>query len=584
MDAEEARSGRHSQATPGFVADSPVAPGAILAGRYRVERILGAGGMGVVVAARHVQLESAVAIKFLLPHALSNPEVVARFAREARAAVRIQSEHVARVIDVGALETGAPYMVMEYLQGCDLAALVGSRGALPIGEAADYILQACEAIAEAHSLGIVHRDLKPANLFLIGRPDGSSLVKVLDFGISKTLGSSSAAMTGTMTVLGSPYYMSPEHMSSSKNVDHRTDIWALGAILHELLTGQVPFKADTLAQLCLMVVQQPPPRLRSLRPDAPPGLEALIRKCLEKDRDRRFPHVGDFALALGEFAPARSRVSVERAMNVLCSRGNAIDASQTDPSTYYGGTQSLALNTAAWGHTKASPAAGSGKWIAGAAAILMLGAGGGGFWLMSTRRAPAPTTASSSSAANSSTPREPCRACQGSATGLGAGRKYARWRRRQEPNRGRWRSRRCRRSRRRWQSPRSSARGAYSRFRLSTAPRRAESGPADRPHPEPSPAPDRSRRARHPALLLPAPSRPPPRRQPRKIPGSWSASRAFERSARCTPRGGPATDCAADYCPASVKPHAGETIDTPDPMAKTKLPPTRAIDRAPGVE
>src|SRR6185369_9371107 len=159
--------------------------GDVVAGKYRVERVLGKGGMGVVVAAEHTVLRQKVAIKFLLPEAMQRKGAAERFEREARAASAIQNEHVARVTDVGVLETGAPYMVMEYLTGKDLGELIRERGKLPIPEAVDYLLQASEAIAEAHALGIIHRDLKPANLFVTTRPDGTPLVKVLDFGLSK---------------------------------------------------------------------------------------------------------------------------------------------------------------------------------------------------------------------------------------------------------------------------------------------------------------------------------------------------------------------------------------------------------------
>src|ERR1051326_8983161 len=182
----------------------PVKEGGVLAGKYRVERVLGVGGMGVVVSALHLQLDERVALKFLLPDALENQEAVARFQREARAAVKIKSEHVARVSDVGQLENGAPYMVMEYLEGSDLSDVLKQRGSLPVEEAVQYVLEACEAIAEAHALGIVHRDLKPSNLFLAKRPDGRSIVKVLDFGISKVRasgGMADAAMTKTSSVM-----------------------------------------------------------------------------------------------------------------------------------------------------------------------------------------------------------------------------------------------------------------------------------------------------------------------------------------------------------------------------------------------
>jgi serine/threonine-protein kinase len=257
---------------------APVQKGDLLAGKYRVDRVLAAGGMGVVVAAHHIHLDEKVAIKFLLPHMLGDGETVERFGREARAAVKIKSEHVARVSDVGTLEDGAPYIVMEYLEGADLAAWLAERGPLPVEQAVEFVLQACEAMAEAHGLGIVHRDLKPANVFVIRRPDGALSVKVLDFGISKTTGIAGsrgdAAMTKTSALMGSPLHMSPEQMRSSRDVDSRSDIWSLGVILYELLTGSPPFTADTMPELVLRVVQGAPPApLRRRRPDAPPALE-----------------------------------------------------------------------------------------------------------------------------------------------------------------------------------------------------------------------------------------------------------------------------------------------------------------------
>jgi serine/threonine-protein kinase len=302
---------------------APVNAGDVLAGKYRVERVLGMGGMGVVVAAKHMHLDQRVALKFLLPDLATNAETVARFAREARAAVKIQSEHVGRVIDVGTLDSGSPYMVMEYLEGSDLSDVLRSRGPLPWQEAIDYVLQACEAIAEAHVSGIVHRDLKPANLFLIRRADGSPCIKVLDFGISKALesdGRSGPALTQTSALMGSPKYMSPEQLKSSRDVDARTDIWALGIILYELLSGEGAFRADTAPQLYVSIIQDPPQPLR--RPDLPPGLDAIIFRCLEKDPARRFQTVADLARALGDFAPPQSRVSIERVSRIMASRSD----------------------------------------------------------------------------------------------------------------------------------------------------------------------------------------------------------------------------------------------------------------------
>ncbi len=288
----------------------------IVAGKYRVDRVLGQGGMGVVLAVWHLQLEERAAIKIMLPGAAMNAEAVARFLREARAAAKIQSEHVARVRDVGTLENGQPYMVMEYLEGHDLSGVIANRGALPFDEAISYLLQACEALAEAHSIGIVHRDLKPGNLFLTQRRDGSPLVKVLDFGISKVTGAaasdSDAAKTKTSALMGSPLYMSPEQMTSSRDVDARSDIWALGVILYELVAGRVPFDGETLPQVCGSILSGPTPSVRSVRPDLPPELDAILMRCLEKRPDQRYASVADFAQALMPLAPRSSLVSVER--------------------------------------------------------------------------------------------------------------------------------------------------------------------------------------------------------------------------------------------------------------------------------
>jgi serine/threonine-protein kinase len=291
----------------------PVAPGDVLAGKYRVERVLGAGGMGVVVQATHLELDERVAMKFLLPHAVESAEAAARFVREARAAVKIKSEHVARVTDVGRLENGSPYIVMEFLQGADLSAVL-QRGPLPLEDAIDFVLQASDAMAEAHASGIVHRDLKPSNLFMSMRSDGTPIIKVLDFGISKVNvpDTSDAGLTRTTTIMGSPFYMSPEQMRSSKDVDHRTDIWALGVILYELLTGTQPFNGETLPQLVAAILAEPPQPLRARRPEVPPDLEAVVLHCLEKDRDRRFQSIGAMTQALVNFAPRRSRHTAER--------------------------------------------------------------------------------------------------------------------------------------------------------------------------------------------------------------------------------------------------------------------------------
>ncbi|CAN5771148.1 hypothetical protein BH09MYX1_BH09MYX1_44180 [soil metagenome] len=299
---------------------SPVAPGQILAGKYRVDRVLGIGGMGVVVAATHLQLDERVAIKFLLPEALESRDTVARFAREARAAVKIKNEHVARVSDVGTLDDGSPYMVMEYLDGSDLSAVIAERGALPVADAVDYLLQGMEAIAEAHSLGIIHRDIKPSNLFLTRSSDGRALVKVLDFGISKVDSRGAmteAALTRTSSIMGSPLYMAPEQMVSTREVDARADVWALGIVLYELLARHAPFLGESMTELCARILQEPPAPLRLSRPDISPDLESVILRALQKDRSHRYASVADFATSLAPFAPAHAQLSIERIVRLV---------------------------------------------------------------------------------------------------------------------------------------------------------------------------------------------------------------------------------------------------------------------------
>ena len=301
---------------------SPIEAGSILAGKYRVERTIGTGGMGVVVEATDTRLERRVAIKFLLPEYAEHAEAASRFMREARAAVKIKSDHSARVIDVGTLENGSPYMVMEYLEGADLAQILERDGVLSVEDAALYIIQACEAVAEAHSHGIVHRDLKPANLFLAQQPDGSLRIKVLDFGISKVAETQKDhSLTRTSSMMGSPLYMSPEQMRSTRNVDLRTDIWALGVIFYEMITGGLPFIANSVPELSAKVLLEEHEPLSSRRPDLPLALERVVARALCKSPTDRFPSIAEFAMELLPFAPHRARHNVERITKVLAAAG-----------------------------------------------------------------------------------------------------------------------------------------------------------------------------------------------------------------------------------------------------------------------
>jgi len=266
--------------------------------KYRVESVLGVGGMGAVVAARHLKLDQVVAIKVLLPDKLEEPEFVARFEREARASASIQSDHIVKVTDVGTLDSGTPYLIMERLEGEDLQTLLRLRRSLPIDEALEIVMQTCEVLSEAHALGIVHRDLKPANLFCVPRPDGRPFVKVLDFGISKLMGEELTAVHGLM---GSPAYMSPEQIRAAESVDARADIWAIGVVLYEMLTGFVPFNARTLPGILTSIAIQPAPPIRRFRLDVSPGLESVVQKCLEKDPSNRYASANELMDALAPF-------------------------------------------------------------------------------------------------------------------------------------------------------------------------------------------------------------------------------------------------------------------------------------------
>ncbi|HQP37884.1 MAG TPA: serine/threonine-protein kinase, partial [Polyangiaceae bacterium] len=299
--------------------DLPVSPGDVIDGKYRVESIVGVGGMGYVVAATHVELSQPVAIKFLLPDFAGNPEAVARFQREAQSAARIRNEHVARVFDIGRMSGLGPYLVMEYLVGSDLAAELQDWKCMSVQDAVDLLMQACEGTAEAHALGIVHRDLKPANLFIVRGRGGEPNVKLLDFGISKTLpteGQAPVDLTATTSVMGSPSYMSPEQIRSSKLVDYRTDVWALGVILFEMLAGVTPFEADSVQGMCAAIAADPVRSLRALRSDIPEELAAVVMQCLEKDPAKRVQHVADLATAIAPFGSDAARRGAQRILRI----------------------------------------------------------------------------------------------------------------------------------------------------------------------------------------------------------------------------------------------------------------------------
>jgi eukaryotic-like serine/threonine-protein kinase len=287
-------------------------PGAVIDGKYRVDGVIAEGGMGVVVQATQMQLERLVAIKFLKPAMLSDARVVERFEREARLAAKIPSEHVVRVHDVGHHPTAGPYMVMELLYGQDLAGLL-QHGPLQVPQAVDYLLQACDALTHAHAQRIVHRDLKPENLFLAESGGKPPVLKIIDFGISKVApkrGENGAWTDTTELAVGTPVYMSPEQLEAAPDIDARSDVWSLGIILHELLTGQPPFGGDTVPQLCTAILSREPQPIAAVRADVPEALAAIVRRCLAKKPDERFASASELARALLPFGPARAHVVV----------------------------------------------------------------------------------------------------------------------------------------------------------------------------------------------------------------------------------------------------------------------------------
>ena len=281
--------------------------GSTLAGKYLIAEVLGQGGMGVVVAARHLRLQRDVALKVLLPALRTDPDVVARFEREGRSASQLLNRHVARVLDVDALPDGTPFIVMERLRGKDLNDVLVDRGPLPYREAVGYLLEACAGMVAAHKAGIVPRDLKPNNLFLDEQGE-RPVLKILDFGISKVTGDENQSMTATSTAFGTPLYMSPEQVRSTKHVDQRADIWSLGVVLYELLCGETPFNAPAAPAIIAAIIADKPPPIADRRPDLPPDLAAVVMRALAKDPNERYPDVAAFAAALAPFGPTGASI------------------------------------------------------------------------------------------------------------------------------------------------------------------------------------------------------------------------------------------------------------------------------------
>ncbi len=268
----------------------PAAIGDVIDGRYRIVQLLGVGGMGCVFEAHQVHLNQRVALKFILPSMVTEASAVGRFMREARAAARLRTPHVCHVLDLGTLATGTPFLAMEFLEGETVEQRLGREGPFSVPLAVRVVFEVIDALAEAHGIGVIHRDLKPANLFFARAPTGVEVVKVLDFGIAKSVHPDiehGLASTAASMVLGSPQYMAPEQLVPGTPADHRADIWSLGCVMYQLLTGVVPFNGQTLVDLMYAIQRHPFEPVRVRRPDVPPALEAVVHRCLAKSPSQR---------------------------------------------------------------------------------------------------------------------------------------------------------------------------------------------------------------------------------------------------------------------------------------------------------
>lgn len=301
----------------------PFEPGQVIHGKYELLRLLGVGGVGYVVAARHIGFDDLVALKFLRPEFATHHEAVSRFTIEARASFRLRSEHVARMLDVD-IHDGVPFIAMELLEGTDLRNLLEVRRVLEVGPTVDYLLQTCEALAAAHAIGVIHRDIKPENLFLLGNGDPTDHLKVLDFGISKVAVRGENRKTHqalTRMAVGTPPYMSPEQVRASSALDARSDIWSVGCVLYELLTGTAPFDRVSLMQACAAVLEDEPPSPKALNGELPDGLCEVIARCLRKDPNDRYADVASLAEALTPFGSGRFASYAARCRAYLTGEG-----------------------------------------------------------------------------------------------------------------------------------------------------------------------------------------------------------------------------------------------------------------------
>ena len=312
---------------PTLPREEDVPEGEILAGKYRAARVLGAGGMGVVVRVTHLERGEVFALKFLRPSVARNPSAAARFRREAEAGRRIKSPHVVTISDIGDLASGSPYLVMEYLEGTSLDVRLSGGKRLLLHQACDLALQVSQGLAAAHAMGVIHRDIKPANLFLTGGPDGAELVKIVDFGISKILDADGVAgqqLTRTQTSIGSPLYMSPEQMRSARTADFRADQWSLGVVLYRMATGHLPFDGQSLPRVCAQVLEGNFVPIAARCTDLPPLFAVAVERCLRCSPNDRHADIAEFAAALVPFASPDGHTRAERCREILRTSGPGV--------------------------------------------------------------------------------------------------------------------------------------------------------------------------------------------------------------------------------------------------------------------
>jgi serine/threonine protein kinase len=361
----------------------PIAVGDLIDNTFVVEAIIGEGGMAVVARAAHTTYGYRVAIKLMLPAAASSPDMVKRFEQEQRTLNQLRSEHTVRIHGAGR-HNNLPYMVLELLRGTDLAEHIKRNGPLDTDRAVLYMLQTCHAVAEAHSLGVVHRDLKPANLFLAHRHDGSPCVKVLDFGISKVTEKGRAqhdvSLTQTRVVMGSPFYMAPEQMLSARDADARSDIWALGVTMYELLSSSLPFAAQDTEAVCQRILHGDPTRLRKIRPLIASALEGAIMRCLRRSPKERHASVADFAQRLADFGPPHSRLALQSIYELVQPTQRSPHHSIADDVQVLTHTERNEDTTLYLQGSEASSGLG---WLSAVLAVSAFALGGGLGWVLS---------------------------------------------------------------------------------------------------------------------------------------------------------------------------------------------------------